>query len=128
MRVAVHSADFGAVSIRASLSPQQMMAQISVDHSDLGRELSNQASAMEARLGSELGLRATVHVSQSTTAFSGGGGNSGESDQSSFKTLAVESRNLPAQQTQSDEANLSGNSGLNPALAGNRSDRLDIHA
>jgi len=128
MRVAVHSVDFGAVSIRAALSPQQMMAQISVDHGDLGKELSIQAPAMEARLANELGFRATVQVNQSAMAFSGGGGNPGQSDQGSFKSAAAQNSMLPALQTESDAANLSIDAGLLPAFAGNRSHRLDISA
>ena len=39
MRVGMHSTEFGDISIRTTLSQQQMLAQISLDHSDLGPTL-----------------------------------------------------------------------------------------
>lgn len=96
MRVAVHSTDFGAVSIRTSLSEQQMTTQITVDHSDLGRALSAHASAMENRLGNQLGVRALVQVNQSAMSFSGEGGNSPRSGQKSLAASQGSNEIAPA--------------------------------
>ena len=128
MRVAVHSADFGAISIRASLSPEQMTAQISVDHSDLGKALTSQAPAMEAKLGNELGVRATVEVNQSAMSFSSGGGSSAQSGQRAFDTAPAQSVISPVQLTNNDVPTFDGDSVLYAALASNRNDRLDIRA
>ncbi len=70
MRVGMHSAEFGDISIRTSVSQQQMMAQISVDHGDLGRAISAHIPAMQEKLGGETGLRASVEVSHSGMSFS----------------------------------------------------------
>lgn len=95
MRVNVHSSEFGAIEIRTSLSQQQMMAQISVDHGDLGRALSAHIPAMEAKLGSDLGVRALVQVSQSATSFAGGGGNSPQREQQGWRVTPIESESAP---------------------------------
>ncbi len=84
MRVGMHSAEFGEISIRTAVSQQQMTAQISVDHDDLGKAISAHIPAMEARLGGELGLRALVQVSQSGMSFSGERGASPQKDQRTF--------------------------------------------
>ena len=70
MRVGMHSAEFGDISIRTSVSMQQMTAQISVDHGDLGKAISAHIPAMQEKLGGESGLRATVEVSQNGMSFS----------------------------------------------------------
>jgi hypothetical protein len=84
MRVGMHSAEFGEISIRTSVSQQQMVAQISVDHGDLGKAISAHIPGMEARLGNELGLRALVQVSQSGMSFSGERGYSPQREQSTY--------------------------------------------
>jgi len=71
MRVGMRSAEFGEISIRTSVSQQQMVTQISVDHGDLGKAISAHIPTIEAKLGGELGLRATVQVSESGMSFSG---------------------------------------------------------
>lgn len=91
MRVGIHSAEFGDISIRTSVSQQQMTAQISVDHGDLGKAISAHIPAMEAKLGGEFGLRALVQVSQSGMSFSGERGYSAEKEQrSAAQTAQVE--------------------------------------
>lgn len=84
MHVGMRSADFGEVSIRTLVSQQQMTAQISVDHSDLGKAISAHIPAMEAKIGGDLGLRALVEVSQSGMSFSGDRGFSSQREQQSF--------------------------------------------
>ncbi len=71
MRVGMHSAEFGDISIRTSVSQQQMVTQISVDHGDLGKAISAHIPTLEAKLGGELGIRAMVQVSESGMSFSG---------------------------------------------------------
>ncbi len=71
MRVGMHSAEFGEISIRTSVTQQQMVTQISVDHGDLGKAISAHIPTIEAKLGGELGLRALVQVSQNGMSFSG---------------------------------------------------------
>jgi hypothetical protein len=95
MRVGMHSAEFGEISIRTSVSQQQMTAQISVDDGDLGKAISAHIPAMEAKLGGEFGLRALVQVSQGGMSFSGERGNSPQKEQGSYAPPAqVES--IPA--------------------------------
>ena len=73
MRVGMHSSEFGDISIRTSVSQQQMQTQISVDHNELGKALSAHIPNMQAKLGSEYGLHATIEVNQSGTSFSSDG-------------------------------------------------------
>lgn len=95
MRVGMHSADFGEISIRTSVSQQQMMAQISVDHGDLGKEISAHIPAMEAKLGGEFGLRAVVQVNQSGMSFAGERGYSPQREQRS-STQPLQAEGVPA--------------------------------
>lgn len=88
MRVGMHSAEFGEISIRTSVSQQQMMAQISVDHGDLGKAISAHIPAMEAKLGGEFGIRALVQVNQSGMSFSGERGASPQREQTRFSQTA----------------------------------------
>lgn len=76
MRVGMHSSDFGDISIRTSVSQQQMMAQISVDHRDLSSAISARIPAVQAKLGNEFGLNASIEVSQTSMSFSGDRGQS----------------------------------------------------
>jgi hypothetical protein len=120
MHVGMRSADFGEVSIRTLVSQQQMTAQISVDHGDLGKAISAHIPAMEAKLGGDFGLRAIVEVNQSGMSFSGERGFSSQREQRSF-----------AQPAQSQDAAPSLEADL-PALSGvaRTGDpyRLDIRA
>jgi hypothetical protein len=88
MRVGMHSAEFGEISIRTSVSQQQMTAQISVDHGDLGKAISAHIPAMEAKLGGDFGLRALVQVNQSGMSFSGERGYSPQREQRPFVQAA----------------------------------------
>jgi hypothetical protein len=74
MRVGMHSAEFGDISIRTSVSQQQLMAQINVDHSELGSAISAHLPSLESKLGSELGLHASVEVNQLGGSVTGGNG------------------------------------------------------
>lgn len=89
MRVGMRSAEFGDISIRTAVSQQQMMAQISVDHSDLGKAISAHIPAMQEKLGGELGLRAMVEVSQSGMSFSSERGYSSQQQPKTYSLPAV---------------------------------------
>jgi hypothetical protein len=76
MRVGMNSAEFGNISIRAAVSQQQMMAQISLDHSDLSQAIAAHIATAQFKLGSEYGLHASIEVNQQGTSFSGGSASS----------------------------------------------------
>jgi hypothetical protein len=95
MRVGMHSAEFGDISIRTSVSQQQMLAQISVDHGDLGKAISAHIPAMQEKLGGETGLRALVEVTQSGMSFSGERGDPAPKDQRT-PAAAASGENAPA--------------------------------
>lgn len=98
MRVGMRSAEFGDISIRTAVSQQQMMAQISVDHGDLGKAISAHIPAMQEKLGGELGLRAMVEVNQSGMSFSGERGYSSQQQPKTYSHPAVtESTQLSAE-------------------------------
>jgi hypothetical protein len=91
MHVGMRSAEFGEISIRTAVSQQQMLAQISVDHSDLGSTIAAHLPAMQAKLGNEYGLHASVEVTQGGTSFTGNGNQSAPRQQKSFaQAVAVE--------------------------------------
>ena len=62
MRVGMHSAEFGSISIATSVTPGGLAAQISLDHGELGRALAAHLPGIEEKLGSTLGLSAKVEV------------------------------------------------------------------
>ncbi len=62
MRLGMHSAEFGNISISTSVSHQAISAQISLDHSELGRALAVHLPAIEEKLGAAYGLHARVQV------------------------------------------------------------------
>jgi hypothetical protein len=121
MRVGMHSADFGDVSIRTSVSQLQMTAQISVDHGDLGKAISAHIPAMEAKLGGDLGLRALVEVNQSGMSFSGERSFSSPKEQQSFAQPAQSQSNF-AVLPETDQPALS------VAATAGQGYRLDIRA
>lgn len=101
MRVGMHSAEFGDISIRTSVSQLQMVAQISVDHSDLGKAISAHIPAMQEKLGGDLGVRATVEVGQSGMSFSSEGGSSQDRQMKSGSTqVRMQTAPAPAETEQ----------------------------
>lgn len=60
MRLGMHSAEFGNISIQASLNRDRMAAQISVDSRDLGKALSLHIPDMQARLGAQHGVHSRI--------------------------------------------------------------------
>lgn len=121
MHVGMHSADFGDISIRTSVSQQQMVAQIAVDHGDLAGALSRHIPAAEAKLGGDFGLRASILVHQSGGSFSGGQGSSAQGDPGPY------SRSAPSQNVVSRTMEAESPVGPLPAVRG-EGNRLDIRA
>jgi hypothetical protein len=121
MRVGMHSTEFGDISIRTSVSQQQMFAQISVDHGDLGQAISAHVSTMQTRLEHEYGLHASIEVHQSGSSFSSDAGQSSPRDPRAFST-ATGSANMAA----SGEIDNTLSPAL-PAIAGDGY-RLDVRA
>lgn len=92
MRVGMRSAEFGDISIRTSVSQEQILAQISVDHGDLGRMIVANAGAVQTKIGDDSGLHASIEVSQSGINLSGERGYSSHQEQRSFApSVQVES-------------------------------------
>ena len=56
MNVAMRSNEFGNISIHTSVSQQQMLAQISLDHGDLSQALASHVSSVQTKLENESGL------------------------------------------------------------------------
>jgi hypothetical protein len=118
MQVGMRSAEFGDISIRTSVSQQQMLAQISVDHGDLGRAIAMHVPAVQSKLGEEFGLRATIQVHQSAASFSGEQGNASSGQQKPY------ARPLPVESLAPENDILTPGTAV-PAWDGNR---LDVRA
>jgi hypothetical protein len=121
MRVGMHSSEFGNISIRTSVSQQQMLAQISLDHGDLSQAISAHISTMQTKLGNDSGLATLIQVNHQGASSSGEPGSSRQGEQRAFVHSArSESAAVPA------EIDV----GMNPAaLAGaGNGYRLDIRA
>jgi hypothetical protein len=84
MHVGMHSEEFGDISIRTSVSQQQMITQISLDHSDLSQAISAHVSTLQAKLGEEYGLRASIQINNQGAPLAGDQGSSSQSEQRSF--------------------------------------------
>jgi hypothetical protein len=76
MCVGMHSAEFGDISIHTSVSQQQLIAQINVDHSDLGSAISAHLPSLQSKLGSEFGVHASIEVNQLGDSATGANGQS----------------------------------------------------
>lgn len=88
MRVGMRSVEFGDISIRTSVSQQQLVAQITVDHRDLGNAISSHISAAQLKLGNDYGIHASIEVNQAGTSFSGDRQNPEQQTQrQSFRSL-----------------------------------------
>lgn len=73
MRIGMHSEEFGAISINTSLSHQTLAAQISFDHSELGKALAMHVPAIEEKLGNAYGMQARVEVRDNLASMSDAG-------------------------------------------------------
>ncbi len=73
MRIGMHSEEFGAISINTSLSHQTLAAQITFDHSELGKALAMHVPAIEEKLGTAYGMHARVEVRDNSASMNDGG-------------------------------------------------------
>jgi hypothetical protein len=62
MRVGMHSAEFGDISIRTSIVQKQMVTEISLDHGALSQAISAHVSGVQTKLGDEFGLHSSIEV------------------------------------------------------------------
>jgi hypothetical protein len=121
MHVGMRSSEFGDISIRTSVTQQQMVTRILLDHSDLSQAISAHVSTMQAKLGEELGLNASIEVHSLGSQLSGEQGQSSPRDQRAFNQSA---QGGSVQSVPEEEPGLSMAALAN---AGNGS-RLDIRA
>jgi len=121
MRVGMHSSEFGDISIRTSVSQQQMLAQISLDHSELSQAMSAHISSVQAKLGDEYGIHASIEIDNQGSSLSGDSGQSSQRQHGSSAGLTRgESAADPA------EADMGISTGMLVAAGNGR--RLDIRA
>ena len=121
MNVAMRSSEFGDISIRTSVSPQQMLTQISLDHSDLSQVLSSHVSSTQTKLEHDYGLRSVIEVNHQGASSSGDSGNSAPREQKDFIRTAPIVHAATAVESDTDIGSGS------PMSAGNGI-RLDIRA
>jgi hypothetical protein len=121
MRVGMHSSEFGNISIRTTVSQQQMQAQITLDHGELSQAMSSHVSSVQTKLENEYGLHASIEVNHQGAGFSGEPGDSGPREQGAF----VRSGGT-ASAAVADEPEI----GLGPGApaSANNGGRLDIRA
>ena len=72
MKLGMQSPEFGNISISTSLIHQTLSAQISIDHSELGRALAVHLPAIEEKIGSAYGVQARVELRDSNNSASSG--------------------------------------------------------
>lgn len=130
MRVQMRSEEFGDISIRTSISNQQMQAQISVDHSVLSQTLSTHVPTVQARLGEEYGLHASIEIDHHGAGLRGGsdGGSQQQgSSEGSNRSGSGRLGSLPAAAaTESGLAAAVASGGLAGSAGLTRSGGLDI--
>jgi hypothetical protein len=121
MRVGMHSSEFGNISVRTSVSQQQLFTQISVDHSDLSRALTAQLPAMQARLGDASGLHTLIEINNLGSSFSSGTGHSSQGEPEQFRSSQRIERAISSRESEKS---------LNPVVltAASSGQRLDIRA
>ena len=120
MHVGMRSAEFGDISIRTSVSQQQMLAQITVDHGDLGRALALHALVAQSKLGEDLGLHASIEVTQSGSSYSGERGASPQQQQQNLTPPPDADYNVASSEVEAVS--------LRAAASAETTDRLDIRA
>jgi hypothetical protein len=121
MRVGMHSSEFGEISIRTTVSQQQMLTQISLDHNELSQALSAHVSSAQAKLGDEHGLHALIEINNQGASFAG---NSGQSSSREQRTSTSSARSQGS--VTSSEADRAVSVGTLASVATGH--RLDIRA
>jgi hypothetical protein len=121
MRVGMRSSEFGEISIRTSVSQQQMVAQISLDHSDLSQAIAAHVSTVQTKLGDEYGIHASIEVHNLGSPLANNAGQSSQREQRDFVRSTRPGIALPA---------VEESSSVHLAAAANVSNgnRLDIRA
>jgi hypothetical protein len=127
MRVGMHSSEFGDISIRTTVSQQQVTAQISLDHAGLSQAISSHVASVQSKIGNDYGLHASIEVNSqggSSSSQSGQPGQSGQSqprEQKAFmSSVQAESTTVPI------EADVGLSSGA--LVSASNGYRLDIRA
>jgi hypothetical protein len=110
MRLGMQSPEFGNISISTSVNHQALSAQISLDHSELGRALAVHLPAIEEKLGTAYGLQAKVELREGNQSSA-----SGESGYSNSGQQAKEQRQSQTGAAQTGAATVFGQ-GAVPAL------------
>jgi hypothetical protein len=80
MRLGLSSSGFGDISIRTSVSNHQLLAQISLDHTELSQAISAHVSSLQSKLGDEYGLRASIEINNFASPHSGEQGHSSQKE------------------------------------------------
>ncbi len=121
MHVGMRSSEFGDISIRTSITEQQMVARISLDHSELSQAISAHVSTMQTKLGAEFGLNTSIEVHNLGSSLSGQPGQSSQRENGAIKHSA---------QTGGIQLPREEDSGVSPAALANtgNGNRLDIRA
>jgi hypothetical protein len=96
MRVGMNSAEFGNISIRTSVSQQQMLTQISLDHSDLTQAISSHISSMQTKLGNDYGLQTVIQVNHQGMSSSSDQGFAQREQRAFVPSVGGESTAAPA--------------------------------
>jgi hypothetical protein len=84
MQVGMRSTEFGEISIRASISQQQMLAQISVNHSELSQAMMAHLASVQTKLGNDYGLQSSISVRHQGAATASYGGQSSQREQQAW--------------------------------------------
>ena len=125
MHVGMRTAEFGDISIRTSVSAQQLVAQIAVDHGGLGQAISAHISTMQSKLGEDSGLQTSIEVRHLGSSLSGETGQSSQREQRAFNYGgSAES----ASQTTEEASGPGMGIGLGAMAAVGDGSRLDIRA
>jgi hypothetical protein len=121
MHIGMRSTEFGEISIRTSIAEQQMVTQISLDHTDLSQAISAHVATMQTKLGEDYGLKASIQVHNLGSSLSGESGQSSQREQKAFNGSAQTHTTLLPQ---AEDASLSLAALVTPGTG----DRLDIRA
>jgi len=123
MHVGMRTAEFGDISIRTTVSEQQLVAQIAVDHGGLGQAISAHISTMQSKLGEDSGLQTSIEVRHMGSSLSGEAGQSSQREQRAFNH-AARAEMVPQAAEEMTAAGL----GLGGMAAVGDGSRLDIRA
>ena len=121
MRVGLHTSEFGDISIRTSVSQQQMQAQISLDHSELSQAIAAHISSVQAKLGDEHGIQASIQINNQGASDSSDSGQPSQRQQNSFASFTGQTVNA-------DYAEADNQMSLGVLAATGNEHRLDIRA